>query len=112
MGVFNVELKKVVDDSYEIEIGYELMNKLVEDLGRGLLGGVRKFAIITDSNVQELYAKPIGEKLLQAGFKVDLFVFPAGRRARPERRRPVLRMQCWRRAIGGTARLSLWVAVL
>lgn len=82
MGVFNVELKKVVDDSYEIEIGYELMNKLVEDLGRGLLGGVRKFAIITDSNVQELYAKPIGEKLLQAGFKVDLFVFPAGEKSK------------------------------
>ena len=24
VSVFNVELKKVVDDSYEIEIGYEL----------------------------------------------------------------------------------------
>ena len=32
MAVFNVELKKIVDDSYEIEIGYDLMDKLVEDL--------------------------------------------------------------------------------
>ena len=24
MSIFNVELKKVIDDSYEIEIGYEL----------------------------------------------------------------------------------------
>ena len=35
MSVFNVELKKVVDDSYDIEIGYNLMDKLVEDMGPG-----------------------------------------------------------------------------
>lgn len=32
MSVFQVELKKVVDDSYEIEIGYQLENRLIEDL--------------------------------------------------------------------------------
>ena len=32
MSVFQVELKKVVDDSYETEIGYQLENRLIEDL--------------------------------------------------------------------------------
>ena len=32
MAKFQVELKKVVDDSYEIEIGHGLAEKLVEDI--------------------------------------------------------------------------------
>ncbi len=82
MSVFNVELKKVVDDSYEIEIGYNLADKLVADIEHGLVGKIRKFAVITDSNVSELYARPISEKLLKAGFDVDMFVFPAGEKSK------------------------------
>ena len=59
MSVFNVELKKVVDDSYDIEIGYNLMDKLVEDMEAGLFGTLHKFAVITDTNVRDPYAKPI-----------------------------------------------------
>ena len=66
MSVFNVELKKVVDDSYDIEIGYNLMDKLVQDLESGLLGNIKKLALITDTNVRDPYAKPIGEKLIAA----------------------------------------------
>ena len=82
MSVFKVELKKVVDDSYDIEIGYNLKDQLVEDLETGLLGSVKKLAVITDSNVRDLYAKPICEKLIHAGYKVDLFVFPAGEKSK------------------------------
>ena len=82
MSVFNVELKKVVDDSYEIEIGYELSSKLVEDIEHGLVGSVRKFAVITDTNVSELYARPICEDLIRAGFEVDMFVFTAGEKSK------------------------------
>lgn len=82
MSVFNVELKKVIDDSYEIEIGYELANKLIDDLENGLVGNIHKFAVITDSNVKDLYAKSICEKMLRAGFKVDLFVFDAGEKSK------------------------------
>lgn len=42
MSVFNVELKKVVDDSYDIEMGYRLEDQLVEDLETGLLGKIKK----------------------------------------------------------------------
>ena len=82
MSVFSVELKKVVDDTYEIEIGYELANKLVNDIQKGLAGNIRKFAVITDSTVQDLYAKPICEKLIRAGYNVDMFVFAAGEKSK------------------------------
>ena len=32
MSTFNVELKRVVDDTYDIEIGYDLSSKLVLSL--------------------------------------------------------------------------------
>jgi len=82
VSVFNVELKKVVDDSYDIEIGYDLINKLVTDIEKGLVGKIRKFAVITDTNVSELYAKPICEKLIRAGYEVDMFVFAAGEKSK------------------------------
>ncbi|BCZ46259.1 hypothetical protein psyc5s11_23260 [Clostridium gelidum] len=37
MGKFHVELKKVVDDSYDVEIGHDLINKLIDDLKNGLV---------------------------------------------------------------------------
>ena len=82
MSVFNVELKRVVDDSYDIEIGYDLKNKLVSDIEKGLVGIVRKFAVITDSNVSDVYARPICERLLREGYEVDMFVFPAGEKSK------------------------------
>ena len=78
MSKFQVELKKVVDDSYEIEIGDCLEQKLVEDLQNGLVGKRKKFAVITDSNVNNLYGQKICDLLLESGCQADLFVFPAG----------------------------------
>ena len=56
MSTFNVELKRVVDDTYDISIGYELQSELIDDLGKGLVGKLKKFAVITDTNVRDLYA--------------------------------------------------------
>ena len=78
MSTFCVELKHVVDDSYEIEIGRGLAGKLAEDLAGGLCGGRRRFALITDSTVEKLYAQAVREKLLEAGFEGEIFAFPAG----------------------------------
>lgn len=78
MRTFNVELKKVVDDSYEIEIGYGLEDKLIADLKNGLVGKLHKFAVITDSIVEDLYAKKICDLLIEAGYQADLFVFEEG----------------------------------
>jgi len=78
MSIFNVELKRVVDDSYDIEIGFSLEDKLILDIKNGLVGNIKKFAVITDSIVKDLYAVSILDKLIAAGFKADLFVFEAG----------------------------------
>ena len=78
MGTFQVELKKVVDDSYEIEVGFALEDKLIQDLQNGLVGKIHKFAVVTDSNVASLYGEPILHKLQNVGYQADLFVFEAG----------------------------------
>ena len=82
MSTFCVELKRVVDDSYEIEIGRGLAEKLAADLAGGLCGGRRRFALITDSTVEKLYAGEIREKLLEAGFEGEIFTFPAGEKSK------------------------------
>lgn len=78
MSVFNVELRRVVDDSYEIEVGFKLADKLIEDIKNGLIGKIKKFAVVTDSNIKELYADEILAKIIEAGYSADLFVFEAG----------------------------------
>jgi len=78
MRTFRVELKRVVDDTYDVEIGYGLQDRLLEDLKNGLVGKLHKFAVITDSNVKPLYAEPILKKLLDAGYAAELFTIPAG----------------------------------
>ena len=85
MSIFNVELKKMVDDSYDIEVGFELMSNLVHDIKQGLVGNIKKFALITDSNVVDLYGKTICSLLQDAGYQVDLFVFPAGEKSKTRR---------------------------
>lgn len=82
MSTFNVELKRVVDDTYEIETGFGLQDKLIADLKNGLVGKIKKFAVVTDSIVKDLYAESIWKKLLDAGYQADLFVFEAGEKSK------------------------------
>lgn len=78
---FNCVLKRVVDDSYDIEIGHDLSDTLINDLKNGLTGK-KKFAVVTDSIVVDLYGRDIYEKILAAGFKADLFVIPEGEKSK------------------------------
>ena len=82
MSCFRVELKKVVDDSYDVQIGQNLIGTLIEDIKNGLAKGKKKFAVITDSIVEPLYGRPVLEALEQAGYSCDLFVFPAGEKSK------------------------------
>lgn len=68
MNKFRVELKKMVDDSYDVQIGRQLIPQLVRDMENGLVGLCKKFAVVTDTNVKELYAVPICEELEKSGF--------------------------------------------
>ena len=110
MSTFHVELKKVVDDTYDIEVGYGLQDRLVADLEAGLMGKLRKCAVITDSTVLELYAEPIAAKLRDAGFSVEVFMFPAGEKSKTREVKAQLedamlaksfRRDCFILAVGG-----------
>ena len=110
MGIFNVELKKVVDDSYKIEIGFHLEDTLINDLKNGLVGNISKFALITDSIVENLYAKDILERLKKEGYTADLFVFEAGEKQKTRQTKEMIedamlergyRRDCCIIAIGG-----------
>lgn len=110
MGIFNVELKKVVDDSYNIEIGFKLEDTLISDLKNGLVGNIRKFALITDTNVEKLYAKDIFGKLKNAGYAADMFVFEAGEKQKTRQTKEMIedamlekgyRRDCCIIAVGG-----------
>ena len=79
--IFNCELRHVVDDSYDIEIGHKLQDKLISDLKAGLTGK-KKFAVVTDSIVEGLYGRDIFERIIAAGFKADLFVIPEGEKSK------------------------------
>ncbi len=110
MGTFQVELKKVVDDSYEIEVGFALEDKLIADLQDGLVGKIHKFAVITDSNVKDLYGEPILHRLQDAGYQADLFVFEAGEKSKTRQTKEMIedamlekqyRRDCCVIAVGG-----------
>lgn len=90
--VFNCELKKVIDDSYDIEIGNNLQSSLLNDITNNKfnLKNINKFAIITDSNVSDLYAKPILELLIKNGLKADLFTFDAGEKSKVRKTKEIL----------------------
>ena len=79
---FFCELKKAVDDSYDIEIGRGLSDTLISDIKNGLCGRIKKFAVVTDSIVEPLYAKGIYEKLISAGYSADMFVIPEGEKSK------------------------------
>lgn len=82
MSKFDVKLVRVVDDSYEIETGYALEEKLVEDIKNGLVGKIKRFAVITDTVVKSLHAEKILKLLRDAGFSAELFVFKDGEKSK------------------------------
>jgi 3-dehydroquinate synthase len=82
MSFFRVNLKKIIDDSYDIEIGYELSEKLIDDIKNGLVENISKFVIVTDSNVKNLYAEKICTLLKINGFIANLICFPAGEKSK------------------------------
>ena len=93
---FNVSLKSVVDDSYDIEIGYGLGGALVSDLSAGLVGSRKRLAVITDDTVEKLYAGEIMQKLADAGFKPELFVIPSGEKSKTRQMLENSKLKMWK----------------
>ncbi len=110
MRSFHVDLKQVVDPSYDVQIGNRLIDCMIEDIKNGLTGNRKKFAVITDSQVEPLYGLPILEALKKAGYSGDLFVFPAGEKSKTRKTKEMLedamltkgyRRDCCVIAVGG-----------
>jgi 3-dehydroquinate synthase len=78
MSSFNVQLKRVIDDSYEIEIGRNLFKKLAADIRNGIISNVSKIAILTDSVVKEIYGEQMLDELRQNNLRSELFVVQSG----------------------------------
>lgn len=97
---FEVTLQKVIDHSYSIEIGEHLFASLICDLQQGLLMGISKYAIITDSTVELLYGRPLLELLRHEGFQVELFSFPAGESSKTRETKAMLEDQLLSHAYG------------
>lgn len=62
--------------SYEIHIGYNIFNRIPEYLKQN--GLAKRYVIITDDCVANIYGKEFNHLLNQAGFKSDLIVFSSG----------------------------------
>lgn len=61
---------------YIIKIGLNLLDNVGAEVAA--LGGATKICIVSDSNVYPLYGETVSNSLVNAGFAVTHFVFPAG----------------------------------
>ncbi|MEG2274815.1 MAG: iron-containing alcohol dehydrogenase, partial [Clostridia bacterium] len=65
-----------LERSYDIIFESGCLSKIGEYIKA--LGNASKIAIITDKNVEDLYAKTVADSLKNSGFSVSIFAFEAG----------------------------------
>lgn len=82
MKKINVQIRRVVDNTYDIEVGYDLFNTLIADLKGSLVENVYRYAIITDDTVKALYGDKLLTLMRENGFEVQLFSMPAGEKSK------------------------------
>jgi len=82
LSTFHVQLERVVHDSYQIKIGRNLFDTLIADLKGPFFHPIAKFAVISDSNISQLYGEPLVRKLKESGFDCDLFAIPSGEKSK------------------------------
>jgi len=69
-------INREVDESYDLVFGENLFPRIASDLKENPLG--EKYAIITDSNVRQLYSDSLEKMLIQEGLTATTFSFEAG----------------------------------
>jgi 3-dehydroquinate synthase len=76
----NINLMRKINESYDLIFGNNMFEFIGEDLKEMKLGS--KYAIITDSNVIDLYAYNLEVELKSQGIKCDIFCFKAGEKSK------------------------------
>ncbi|MEM2029559.1 MAG: 3-dehydroquinate synthase family protein, partial [Candidatus Bathyarchaeia archaeon] len=74
--VLRLNLSRVVDESYNILIGFGLFDSIPADLKANPVG--EKYAIITDSVLKDIYGRRLLEKFSEENIDACLIDFPAG----------------------------------
>lgn len=74
--VLRLNLSRVVDESYNILIGFGLFDSIPADLKANPIG--EKYAIITDSVLKDIYGKRLLEKFGEENIDACLIDFPTG----------------------------------
>lgn len=75
-----INLVRQVNESYDLIFGENMFEFIGEDLKEMKLGS--KYAIITDSNIIDLYANSLENGLKAQGIKCDIFSFKAGEKSK------------------------------
>lgn len=83
-------------NTYEIEIGYDLLN----DQAPYLTSLASKFALITDEQVALLYGKSLQASLSHSGLNIELFSFPNGEQSKTRQTKEDLENQLFEKNFG------------
>ena len=78
--VVRVKLRKKIDESYGIVIGYGFRERLAAMIARGGFG--KQYCVITDSRMKTIYGKKLLAQFGKAGVKAVLLDFPAGEKSK------------------------------
>lgn len=73
---FYCELKKVVDDSYDIEIGHKLSDTLINDIQNGLVGKIKNLLLLLTLSLRIFMQRKSLISLLQTVLKQIYSLFP------------------------------------
>ena len=73
-----VQLRRTVDESYDIEIGEQLFDQIPRDLRANILPGASRIAIITDGTVRLRYGERLLGRLRSEGIDAVIFDFAPG----------------------------------
>ena len=75
-----VNLKKEINNSYEILIDKNLLSKVPAELKKSSMGN--RYLIITDSNIKKLFGDKLLSLMKEAGLKTDITSFKAGEQSK------------------------------
>lgn len=96
----------LAERSYDIQIGSGLLARLTDFVAER--GGARHVAVITDTNVDELYADALADRFVEAGVEAQVLVFDAGEASKS----PETAMDLWQTMIDeGCDRQTVVLAV-